>query len=277
MENLGYLVKNFFVHKDFLVSPERIPGTFGTPLLYIFEIVLISLVIGSAVYVSKRKDKVKPVLFYVWSVFCVWEIVIVLWDALASLDKSFDLASNLSLYPCSLYLYTMPFIFWGGKKAQRMACGYIATLGFLGAVTALIYPVRLMDYSCISFAGFHTLFYHGAILFTFFVLMLSHIHTYRGVSRWQELFYASVPGLLLSVPANIINYSPVNSDYMYFTGQFPILAKLLPNAPKIKVTLFIYALYIIIPALFYMPSYICHLLLELRLKAQEEELLAENI
>ena len=277
MTDFSYLIKNFFVHKDFLVSDKIIPGTFGTPLLFIFESIVIFLAVGSALYISKRKDKVKPVLFYVWAVFCVWEVVIVLWDSFASLDKSFDFATNLSLYPCSIYLYAMPLVFRGGKKAQKMAYGYISTLGLLGAVTAFIYPARLIDYSCISFAGFHTLFYHGAMLFTFLAVMLSHMHSYRGISRWQDLFYASVPGLLLSIPANIINYSHINSDYMYFTGQFTLISQRFPNISKPKFTLIIYALYIIVPSLFYLPSYLCNLLSHFKIRYEENKILAENM
>lgn len=275
MTDLSVLIENFFVHKDFLPSDSAMPGTIGTPLLLAFEAVLIFAVVCSAFYISRRKSKVRSTLFSVWAVFCIWEVVIILWDVFSSLDKSFDFKYNLSLYPCSIYLYAMPFIFWGKNRVKRAACGYMATLGFLGASAALIYPVRLQDYSCISFVGFHTLFYHGAMLFTFLVIMLSHIHSYKGVCHWRDLFSASMPALLLSIPANIMNYSPINSDYMYFTGQFSLIYQRFPNIPRLEFTLLVYALYVIVPALFYLPSYLCHLAAEFKMRSSEDELLAE--
>lgn len=259
MKDMQYVLTHFFTHKDFLAAAEEIPGTMGTPLHLMFEAVLLAVIVGGSVHVARHKEKIRPTLGTMWAILVVWEFVIIAWESLSGMRKGIDLAVNLSLYPCSLYLYTMPFLLWGRGVPKKMAYGYICTLGMLGAVVNFLYPVaRLTDYSCISFAGFHTFFFHGAMLFTFLVLVISGMHRYSGVCQWQELFLPCVPSLLLSIPANLINYSKIQGDYMYFRGQFPLLAAIFGKTPAPIITLVLYALYIGIPALFYLPSYLHH-------------------
>ena len=149
----------------------------------------------------------------------------------------------------------MPFILWGKGAPRQMACGYMFTLGMMGAVVNFLYPIsRLTDYSCLSFAAFHTFAFHGSMLFTYLVMIRSGMHSYTTGGRWQALFYPSVFSLILSVPANLINYSPIDADYMYFKGQFPLLQSL--NLPPMTMTLILYGLYLMIPALFYLPDYL---------------------
>lgn len=259
MKDFGYVIQNFFTHKDYLVSADLIPGTMYTPLSFIFEAVLLLTIITAAVYVSKHPKLIKPIFKHLWFVLLVWEVLIVAWDSTAGKAIAFDAANDLSLYPCSIFLYTLPFIIWGKGIFQKIAYGYICTLGLLGALVNFLYPVsRLTNYSCISFAGFHTFFFHGSMLFVFLVVMLSGLHSYKNVRHWWELFLPCVATLLVSIPANLVNYSHINADYMYFKGQFPIVAKIFGGLSEIKITLILYLLYIFIPALFYLPSYLAY-------------------
>lgn len=259
MKGFGYVIDNFFTHKDYLVPANQIPGTMYTPLQFVFEAVLLAFIITAAIYVAKHKRLIKPVFTGVWITLVILEVLIVTWDTFSGKNKSFDLAVNLSLYPCSIFMYAMPFAIWGKGNVKKMACGYVCTLGLLGAAINYIYPVaRLTTYSCISFAGFHTFFYHGSMLFTCLVMLISGYHRYTNVTHWWELLLPSAMSLVVSIPANIINYSSVNSDYMYFRGKFPLLAKLCGGVSEVKITFVIYLLYVVIPALFYLPSYVAY-------------------
>ena len=104
--------------------------------------------------------------------------------------------------------------------------------------------------------GFHTFFYHAALLFTCLVMLISGYHRYTKVTKWWELLLPCVLSLIVSVPANIVNYSPIGADYMFFRGKFPLLALLFPGVKPILFTLVLYGLYIVTPALFYLPSYL---------------------
>lgn len=255
MKDFSYLLQNFFTNKDFLVPAEQMPGTLFTPLHFAFSATVLALLIFLAVRLSRRRDKVRPVFIGLWITLVVLEVVIVTWESVTAATPGFDFKTNLSLYPCSIFMFVMPFAIWGHGIWRKMACGYIYTLGLLGAAVNFFYPaLRLSEYSCISFCGFHTFFYHGTMLFVYLVMVLTHYHSYNAAD-WKDLFYPCLPTLLVSIPANIINYS-IGADYMFFRGRLDLLAGLLPGATDVQVTVLLYALYIFIPALFFLPAFL---------------------
>lgn len=259
MKDFHYLLQNFFTHKDYLAPASEIPGTLFTPLHFGVEAFLLLVIFSAAIYVAKHKQLIKPVFAAIWAFLVVWEVVIVAWDSVSGKTVGLNLAINLSLYPCSIFMYAMPFAIWGRGLSKRIACGYVCTLGLLGAAVNFLYPIaRLTTYSIISFAGFHTFFYHGSMLFTCIVMLLSGYHRYTGITRWWELLLPCVPSLIVSIPANIVNYSSIQADYMYFRGDFPLLAQIFAGFSDVQITLILYVLYIAIPALFYLPSYIAN-------------------
>ena len=258
MNHFDYLLSHFFTHKDFLPPPRQIPGTIFTPLHYGFAALLLGIIFLGGLWVIRHPKKIRPVLMGVWLTMVIWEPVIVLWDSVAGPVNAFDLQTSLSLYPCSIYLYAMPFLFWGSGRLKQMASGYLCTLGLLGASINFLYPAtRLVTYSCISFPGLHTFCFHGAMLFTCVVLLGSGQHRYQARSL-GDLMAPSIFSLILSVPANLVNYSPIDADYMFFKGRiFPLNAIFADASPE-TVTVILYVLYIAVPALFYIPSYLRH-------------------
>ena len=59
MKSLGWLLKNFFTHKDFIreeVSAGVVPGTLFTPLHFIFSAIVLAIVIACAVLLGKKKN-----------------------------------------------------------------------------------------------------------------------------------------------------------------------------------------------------------------------------
>ncbi len=257
MKNFSYLIKNFFTHKDFLVSADKIPGTMFTPLHFIFSLIVLALVIISAVLLSKKKEKIKPVFIILWLLCVLLEIVKIIWESVSGKTIRFEIGGILPLYPCSIFMYAMPFVIWGNDILKKMGCGYVCTLGFLGGTINFFYPATILgNYSCISFAGFHTFFYHGTMLFTCLTILISGYHSYKGVSRWFELLLPSVFSLIVSIPANIVNFSSINSDYMFFKANSFFMPAIFGGVSDGISTIIIYSLYIIVPALFYLPSFI---------------------
>ncbi len=105
---------------------------------------------------------------------------------------------------------------WQGKDA-RGGLRYICTLGLPGGLVNFVYPTSYLSrYSCISLAGFRTIFYHGAMVFTAVTMLLSGDHSFKGVTRFEQLLLSAVPALLAAVAANVANALIPGADYMFF-------------------------------------------------------------
>ncbi|MBR2343087.1 MAG: YwaF family protein [Clostridia bacterium] len=254
------LIKNFFTHKDFLPPASEIPGTMFTPLHFIISGIALALVIALGLYFSKRSERAVRITFAVlWASAVVLEIVKISWETLSGRTASFEWGGVLPLYPCSVFMYAMPFAIWGRGLVRRAASGYVCTLGVLGATVNFVYPATVMsNYSAISFAGFHTVFYHCTMLFVAFVMLRSGYHSFRGVRRWYELFLPALPLLFVSVIANAVNFSKIGSDYMFFRLSSFFFAPIGAALPTPVCVLIVYILYLIIHAVPYLPSYVAN-------------------
>ena len=256
MKDFGYLIQNFFTHKDFLPPAHELPGTMFTPLHFIFAGIVLAIVIVAAIVVGKKEKTIKPVFIAVWATVVVLEIAKIVWESVSGRQVSIEWTGILPLYPCSLYMYAMPFAIWGKGNVKKAACGYVCTVGLLGGCINFFYPMTVLPtYSCISFAGMHTFIYHGVMLFTCLVMLISGYHRYTNVRSWQQMFLASIPALIQSIPANIVNYT-VGADYMFFKGDSAFLPAIFGGVSDPATTVIIYLLYIFVPAMFYLPSFI---------------------
>ena len=248
--DLHFLLANFFTHKDFLPPASQIPGTLFTPLHFAFSAALLMMIAVLSSGLASNPHKIKPVFTRIWIVAVIFEIVIIAYDNLAGASTTFDFQTSLSLYPCSLFLYCLPFIIWGRGIWKDMAYGYMCTVGALGGFVNFIYPgIRLASYSCISFAGFHTFFFHGAMVFVYLTIMNAGLFTYK-IENFKSLFVPCIPVLMLSIPANVMNYM-FDCDYMFFRGQLPLFAFIFGGLNEIVITLIVYCVYLILPTLFF--------------------------
>lgn len=256
MDKLLYVLKNFFTHKDFL-DKEMLIGTMFTPLHFVASAIVLAMVIGFAILLKKKyTEKIfKKVLTIIWICLVSFEVIKILFETFCGREVRFEIYGNLPLYPCSIIMYALPFAIWGKDIVKKCACGYVCTLGVLGAMVNFFYPVTILpNYSVLSFSGFHTMLYHGAMLFCALAMLLTGYHSYK-CEKWYELIFPSVPSLIVSIPAVIIDYA-LKVDYMWFRGTSFFLPAIFGNTPKIVVTIIIYALYIIVPAIFFLPSFI---------------------
>ncbi len=254
------LLCNFFTHKDFLPSADQIPGTLFTPLHFFFSAICLAAVLSGAYFCSKLNAKrIRAVLFVIWLTLIVLEPTKIIWESVSGKTVGVELTGVLPLYPCSIFLYAMPLVIWGNKTLRAMGCGYVCSLGLLGGAINFIYPANILGaYSCISFAGFHTFIYHGAIVFTAITLLASGQHSYKDITKTRQLFYPAVPFLAVSVIANLVNFSPIDSDYMFFKLESFIFAPIGAALPDVVTVFVTYAAYMLIHALPYLPSYIAN-------------------
>ena len=258
MKSFGYLIENFFTHKDKLAPASELPGTMFTPLHFAVSGVLLAIVVVCALLIRKRDKLIKPVFIVLWAVVSVLEVVKITWESTTGNTVRLEVTGILPLYACSIFMYAMPFAIWGKGNVKRAACGYVCTLGMLGASVNFFYPMTVLyRYSIISFSAMHSMVYHAVMLFTCLTMLLSGYHRYTHAERVLDLLLPCIPSLIMSVPANIVNYT-LNADYMFFRGTSAFLPAIFGDMNKIAVTVIIYALYIIVPACFYLPSFISH-------------------
>lgn len=252
------LIKNFFTHKDFLPKASEIPGTLFTPLHIAFSLFCIAIIALICVALKNKSEKTLRMFFAVlWAFLVVAEVSKILWETYTGKSVDFEWRGILPLYPCSIFLYAMPFAVWGKGRVRYAACGYVCTLGFVGGAVNFVYPANILgNYSCISFAGFHTFIYHGAIVTCMLLMLLSGYHSYTRARHFSDLLLPSVPFLVMSVAANIVNFSKIDADYMFFKLESFIFAPVGAATPDLVSVILVYAVYILIHAAPYLPFYV---------------------
>ena len=261
------LVLNYFTHKDFLPTANLMPGTLFTPLHFFASACCIALIAFLCARLHKKNERTLQKIFTgLWITVVVLEIAKMFWETFCGGDTAFELTGILPLYPCSIFMYAMPFAIWGKGKVRYAACGYVCSLGLLGGAINFVYPANVLNsYSCISFAGFHTLFYHSVLVFCAILMLLSGYHSYKGVTRARQLLLPAVPALAMSVAANLVNFSPIDSDYMFFKLNSFFFAPLGAATPDWLGVIFVYGIYLLIHALPYLPFWLTS-----RKKAQKQ-------
>lgn len=257
MWTLLELIKNFFTHKDFLPSADQLPGTLFTPLHFIVAACWVALIVAACVLLRKKGERTLQRVFTVlWISVFVLEIVKITWETCCAETVNFEWGGVLPLYPCSIFLYAMPFAIWGKGKVRCAACGYVCSLGLLGGAINFVYPANILsNYSCISFAGFHTMFYHGVLVLCAVLMLLSGYHSYTGVTKARQLLLPAIPALAVSVVANLVNFSPIGSDYMFFKLNSFFFAPIGAVTPDWFSVVLVYGIYLLIHALPYLPSW----------------------
>lgn len=252
------LLRLFFTHKDFLPPASEMPGTIFTPLHFIVAAIYLIVTFVLGFYIAKKDEKtIKKALFILWVILIILEPAKILWESFSGKTVSLEATGILPLYPCSIYMYALPLIIFGNKYLRYMGCGYVCSLGLLGGAINFFYPANVLNnYSCISFAGFHTLFYHASIVFGAVVILRSGLHSYKDATKWWHLILPACPALAVSVIANIVNFSPINSDYMFFKLNSFFFAPLGAALPTAVCVIIVYIIYLIIHSLPYLPFYL---------------------
>lgn len=255
---LKYLLQSFFTHKDFLPDASNLDGTLFTPLHICFAAVLLALIIFLGIILSKKSEKFIRCTFTVlWVMLVIFEITKIIWETVSGATVNFEWGGVLPLYPCSILMYAMPLAIFGKGIVRYMGCGYVCSLGLLGGAINFIYPANILsNYSCISFAGFHTFIYHGAIVFCAFVMLKSGYHSLSRATKFYHLLLPAVPALAVSLIANAVNFSKIGSDYMFFKLNSFFFAPIGAATPDWFSVILVYFIYLLIHALPYLPLYI---------------------
>ncbi len=253
---LEQLLQNFFTHKDFLPPADQWPGTLFSPLQIVFCLCIAIIIAFACRHCTKQSQRYqKRVFFVLWLIMLFSEPAIGWYDSCVGKTFSIDWTSVLPLWPCSIFLFTAPFAIFGKGNWRKAACGYICTLGLLGGIVNFVYPATYLSrYSCLSLAGFRTIFYHGSMVFTAVTMLLSGYHSYTWVKSWKQLLLPAVPVLLLSIPAHVANLLIPNADYLFFKLESFFFAPIGRATPDWFSAILVYILYLIIHCGPYLPG-----------------------
>lgn len=254
------LLQNFFTHKDFLPAAHQLPGTLFTPLHFVVSGLWVALIaLMCCLFRKKGENALRLCYGILWAAVVILEVTKIIWETCSGKAVSFEWGGIMPLYPCSIFMYAMPLAIWGKGNVRRAGCGYVCSLGLLGGAINFVYPANVLsNYSCISFAGMHTLFYHGVMVFCAATMLLTGYHRYTGIKKWWELLIPAAPALAVSVVANIVNFSPIDSDYMFFKLESFFFAPVGAASPDWLSVVLVYGIYLLIHALPYLPSYIAN-------------------
>ena len=104
------LIRNFFTHKDFLPAAKLLPGTLFTPLHFVTSACWLGLIVLACLLLRKKEEKtIRKVFTVLWVTVVVMEISKILWETFCGADIHFEIGGVLPLYPCSIFMYAMPF------------------------------------------------------------------------------------------------------------------------------------------------------------------------
>ncbi|MBQ8444415.1 MAG: YwaF family protein [Clostridia bacterium] len=246
------MFKYFFTNKAYL--PSDLPGKLFSTLHIIVMIILCITVPLTAFLLRKMdKKKMKTLFIVLWGTMSGLEIAKIIWESCTN-PNGFEVTGILPLYICSIFMYVMPFAIWGKEHGllRKSACSFLCTINLIGGLVNFIYPSNVLsNYSVVSFAGLHTLLYHGTMVFVALLMLFSKYYTFSNI---KDAILAFIPLAIVSIPANIINFT-YNCSYMFFRGGFPF-SLISDHMPEWLWVIVLYLAYALIPFLFYLPSFI---------------------
>ncbi len=254
------LIKNFFTHKDFLPPPSEVPGTLFTPLHFIVSGLTLALVVFLAIVLARADERVmKITMTAIWATSVTLEIIKIFWEMYSGKQVHFFAQGVLPLYPGSIFLFTYPVALWAQGLVKRAVCGYVCTLGLLGAVINFFYPVNILDsYSIVSFSGALTMLSHGMMLLAALIILLKGELEFTGIDSFAKLAVPAVPMLIFSIPVNIVNFT-IDADYMFFKCDSFILKPIGDATPDFVTVILMYVFYILLHTAPFLPSYISNI------------------
>lgn len=246
------LLKYFFTNKAYL--PSDLPGKLFSPLHIVVAIIL-TIAVPTLAILSRRLDKkkLKTIFTILWAFLVVFEVAKIAWESVTN-PYGFEVTGILPLYLCSIFMYVMPFVLFTKEDGflYKMGCSYLCTYNLVGGLVNFVYPANVLsNYSCISFAGFHTLIYHGAMVYIALTLMIRGMYRLTNI---KEALYGFIPLVIVSIPANIINFI-FNCSYMFFRGGY-VFDPIYKSMPEWIYIVLVYIAYIAIPYVFYGPVYL---------------------
>ncbi len=172
--------------------------------------------VGSLLTVSLRRHWSRRKAGYVMVGFClISEISKMMTGMLPGPGGGMHLDPlNLPFHLCSLMLFVVPFITFGREgRAKQIAMSFLAVMGTLGSVCALLIPTNGVDFT--DPGAYQCFVYHGALLW-FALYLIASRQAQLGRKSWllNLLVLASLSLLMLYVNGALSGY---DTNFFYLT------------------------------------------------------------
>ncbi len=172
---------------------------------------IIALPYLTAVLGHKGKQSVVKLLKFLSVFLILEEIFKISWESYWDITtgRGFNAGGILPLETCSIFLYVLPFAAYGKGKAKRIALDWISSLGIMGGISYILFPMALKWYPLFSFGAWHSLMFHFMMVLAGLAIVASGLVEIRK----SDVLYGFIPQLLMALIVLPLNYH-FNWDYM---------------------------------------------------------------
>lgn len=198
--------------KDFLTSHDWLgrSGPFTNNLEYLLFYLAFAIFSVVLIVILKRKNNPKLTRIVLMVLYFINVAVDMIKLYALSLDGEFNIGSDMLLYICSLFLYTMPFALFSKGKLKDAGCTYVCTIGVFGAIMNFVVPGVVNNNSLFSFWGLHTTIYHLNLLLVPAIMLITRYHTLK----WKDFGWTFLMFFITTIPALFFNFM-AKTDWMY--------------------------------------------------------------
>jgi len=167
---------------DFFDYKYNIFGYSGQDFESVIRILylIISIFLCPVLAEITRKKGVKTAerIFRFLSVYLIIEEIFkISWESYWDITtgQGFNAGGILPLDTCSIFLYVLPIAAFGKGKAKRCALSWMSTIGVLGGICYLIFPMVLKWYPLFTFGAWHSLMYHFVMVYAGFTVISTNM------------------------------------------------------------------------------------------------------
>ena len=141
---------------------------FDSAIRFIYLALSVIAIPQLAALTGRKGEKNAERIFRFLSVYLIIEEVFkISWESYWDIrtGRGFNAGGILPLDTCSIFLYLLPVAAYGRGKARRCALAWISTIGVLGGLSYMLFPMALKWYPLFSFGAWHSLMYHFVMVY----------------------------------------------------------------------------------------------------------------
>lgn len=195
----------------------------GRTIFLVFSIVAILALL--IIFRNAKHRNVARYLTVVAIALPILEITKIVWESRWDIrtGRGFNWEGLLPLYTCSMFMYALILWRFSKGKLRRAALAWLATIGFVGGVSNLIFLRGLKWYPFFTFGAMYSMTFHFVMTFTALFIVVTGFIRFE----WLDVLWAFALHAAFSAVVIPIDYI-FHWDYMqyYEAGGVPLFEDL---------------------------------------------------